>query len=686
MRSVGQRPSTWPSPSDAPASVVAPRLPPAPAPPSNGASASSAGASTTSCQSSALLPRAAIFPWPRAWLPAATRSNAGRARPSLLTKLAAALDGDAGEHAGDDRQRRAAARRRERVVRVASAPSAASARSNSPCALRRFGPRASGESALPGHQGAGSKSASLSGRCARHGASLALRSELAGEARAWRCRAIASATRSSIASAAARRFEAQARRCAARRFGKRRIGELAGELRRRSPTRRRCSRALPAKPVPTSDGLAARARCRRRARRAPPAATCARARRRRSSVAAPSCRWPTTLPPALRSAEPSSALQRLHLDRARVRSGRARSSARGARPAAGLRSSGPARALASVERDDARDDRRRSSSRPRAPLSAVAGAALANAERSSASVVASQLAERPGGERAHHGARVERLRRRGSALAATRAVRDARRAPRAGRRRRAVACHGTRGVDGARGRVERRPRTARRRRSTPSRRRGRGRSRRRARRSDGARRRRRRDGRERAGRAPASPSAPPMRSSSMLAASTSISSGRRRLCGGCAGAPVAARSLAAQPAQPVGVQRVDHAGAASDRRRRAPRSSACQRGASRRSTPLPGSVISTRSAAKSPISDPFGADDASAAAPSRAATPCRTGCAPPRAARRSRAQHERRRAPRRAAEPAPDASAPRRGGARRGRRGVGRIGARGSSVIARLRR
>ncbi len=90
----------------------------------------------------------------------------------------------------------------------------------------------------------------------------------------------------------------------------------------------------------------------------------------------------------------------------------------------------------------------------------------------------------------------------------------------------------------------------------------------------------------------------------MLVLATSISSGRRRLFGGCAGALAAASAAGSQ---------LNRSACSAAMRRWSQRSpsprvalSACQRGASRRITPLPGSVTSTRSAAKSPISEPFG--------------------------------------------------------------------------------
>jgi hypothetical protein len=83
----GQRPATWPRatrlPDSAGAACPAPSAGAGAA--SSGASASSRGASTMTRQSSLLAPRAAIVPSSWTWLPAASTSSDGRARPSLLT-------------------------------------------------------------------------------------------------------------------------------------------------------------------------------------------------------------------------------------------------------------------------------------------------------------------------------------------------------------------------------------------------------------------------------------------------------------------------------------------------------------------------------------------------------------------------------------------------------------------------
>jgi hypothetical protein len=80
-------------------------------------------------------------------------------------------------------------------------------------------------------------------------------------------------------------------------------------------------------------------------------------------------------------------------------------------------------------------------------------------------------------------------------------------------------------------------------------------------------------------------SAPPMRSSSMLAARTSISTGRRRVCGKVAGPPGAAVLAGVHTARSAWSESITRCSQRPSLPR--PAASACQRGASRRSSPTP---------------------------------------------------------------------------------------------------
>ena len=242
-------------------------------------------------------------------------------------------------------------------------------------------PRVSRESTSPGHQGAGSKSRErrASGGvpgCVRRGPV-----QPAGERRPAPPR-LASALRTTISLAASEGFEAQPRRL--RRLLRQARDRRAGRPGRRaarpgppraSPPRSRCRRRRACR----------RARSRAHARRAPRAAACRASRSscQRSALQRPA---PAIRPPARRPA-PSSADERLHLDRARVVGPGPQLGAQAARPAAALRSS-VRRGRCAGRARSAPDGRGRCVVTVARPLRLVAGASAAKAERSSDCVAA----------------------------------------------------------------------------------------------------------------------------------------------------------------------------------------------------------------------------------------------------------------------------------------------------------
>ena len=290
--------------------------------------------------------------------------------------------------------RPAAARRRAGCRRAPASPCRASPRaagtpsrvlaagrssSNSPFAFRRLAPRASSESAAPGHHGAGSKSTSAArARGVPGRVALARLSRPASVARA--APRLASARAQLELARAAARLEADPRGL---RRGPRQaaIGEPAGEVGAQlDPGARR--RVAAAKPVPTAASLPSSAVSGARASSAD-GLSCVELELDVPAIGGPaaaarrSCR---------RRAGSSRARRRASAPRSFPgrRDGRA-ARRRAAAPAAGLRSSG--------RRGRCADRATISAGRSRPlvvavarPLRLVAGASLAKAERSSASV------------------------------------------------------------------------------------------------------------------------------------------------------------------------------------------------------------------------------------------------------------------------------------------------------------